>query len=198
VRTAAAPLALGRAGVLVFFTLAGHAAAQAPEPPGPWVLDVRGVTSSLPSGAMFHPAVSEETVIPSRGYGLDVGAHVYLLSLGPARFGLGADYLHLRGTAGPVAVRARALTPQLSVNFGTTSGWSYLSGGVGSAWVRSTVGTTTGEASRDSGGVTTTNYGAGARWFLTPHLGVGFDVRWHRLTDPKSTLLSLAVGFAVH
>jgi hypothetical protein len=30
--------------------------------------------------------------------------------------------------------------------------------------------------------VKTLNYGGGARWFVTDHLGVGFDLRWHKVS----------------
>jgi len=79
-----------------------------------------------------------------------------------------------------VTTTARYVSPQVSVNFGTHDGWSYLSGGVdvGSVSSRST-----GAAalSHDSGTKTGANFGGGARWFLGEHLGVGFDLRFHRL-----------------
>jgi opacity protein-like surface antigen len=76
------------------------------------------------------------------------------------------------------------LTPQLSLNFGHSLGWSYLSAGLGGAKVTSeatATGNVTTFTSLDSGWVKTINYGGGARWFLNDHLGVGFDLRWYKL-----------------
>ena len=197
-------LAVGRAGgqaavVALLLAVAVRAAAQTSGAPGPWVADVRAATAGAPADAAFFPPLSADTLIPSRGFGVDAGAHVYLFPLGPSRMGVGASYLHVRGTSDTVTATVRALAPQVSVNFGTTHGWSYLSGGVGRASVRTEIATETGTLERDSGGVTAVNVGGGARWFLTGHLGIGFDVRWHRLSGPaRVTILAAAAGFSVH
>ena len=60
------------------------AAAQAKSRPGPWVLDVRGVTSPVPTDPDYYPPLAA-VLVPERGFGVDVGAHVYLFNLGPAR-----------------------------------------------------------------------------------------------------------------
>ena len=72
-----------------------------PDRPGPWVVDIRGTTVSLPQDAAFFPDIPSSTAVPSRGYGIDVGAHIYLLQLGPARLGIGGMLLRARGTASP-------------------------------------------------------------------------------------------------
>jgi hypothetical protein len=45
------------------------------------------------------------------------------------------------------------------------------------------------------------NWGGGARWFLGPHLGIGFDVRVHHLAGsevlPKATAVSAAAGLSL-
>jgi hypothetical protein len=187
------------AALAAVLACAGRASAQAPEPPGPWVLDVRGATSGLPSDTAFYPPLSLDTLVPSRGFGFDIGAHVYPLSLGPARVGLGATYLRARGTSESVAANVGTLAPQVSFNFGSRNGWSYLSAGFGRAWIGTTAEQLTGTAEEESGGVRAVNFGGGARWFLTSHVGIGFDVRWHRLSStPQATLVSAAVGFSVH
>jgi hypothetical protein len=69
-----------------------------------------------------------------------------------------------------------------------------LSGGLGVAWV-----------SVDPGGlsesVRSINWGGGARWFLGPHFGVGFDIRVRTLAAgelvPKGTSLAAAVGLSL-
>jgi hypothetical protein len=191
-------------------TLAGTpAAAQiaAPGPPGPYVIDVHGATSAIPQDASFFPPVPTATIIPSRGYGFDVGAHVYLMRLGPGRLGIGASLLRVGGTASPPAPSPRPTSatttpatrpdvdatltifaPQLSYNFGSAEGWSYVSAGVGHTKV--TTGTSafggpgsgtsmTPERSVDSRTLSTINIGGGARWFAKAHLAFSFDVRFY-------------------
>jgi hypothetical protein len=174
------------------------AAAQAPDPVAGYVVDLRGATSGLPTESTFFPAIPADTIIPARGFGLDVGGHVYVLSLGPSRVGLGATYLRTRGTSPAVATDVGVLAPQVSFNFGTVQGWSYLSAGLGRGWIRTTAENETGTATADADPFTAVNYGGGARWFLARRLGVGFDVRFHRLSGPPSTsFLAAAVGFSV-
>lgn len=187
------------ASIVLLLATASRAAAQVPDPPGPWVIDVRGATSGVPSDTAFYPPLSTETLVPARGFGLDVGAHVYLFSLGPSRIGLGATYVRLRGTTPGVAATVTTVAPQVSFNFGTVNGWSYLSAGYGRAAVRATVEEGAGSATEDSGSLASLNVGGGARWFLTAHVGIGFDLRWHRLGGtPGASLLSASAGFSVH
>jgi hypothetical protein len=190
---------LGYVGLLLLLIDPARVHAQALEPPGPWVLDVRGATSGLPSDTTFFPTLAVDTLVPSRGFGFDVGAHVYLFSLGPARVGIGANYVQARGTSDTVTANVSTVAPQISFNFGSSNGWSYLGAGVGRAWVRTTAVQLSGTAEQETGGVASVNFGGGARWFLTSRLGVGFDVRWHRLSSTPSTmLLSAAAGFSIH
>ncbi len=182
------------AGVL----LGAPAAAQTPRPPGPWVFDLRGATSGLPTNTSFFPGIPAETLVPSRGFGFDVGGHIYLVTIGPSRVGVGAGYSRVRGTAPGISERVGALAPQVSFNFGTTYGWSYLSAGPGRAWVRSTVDRDTGTATADSGGIAAVNFGGGARWFMSDHVGIGFDVRLYRLSGaPGATLIAASVGISL-
>lgn len=190
-----------RAAALVAMLLlaAAPVAAQAPDPPGPWVIDIRGATSGLPSDTAFYPPISTDTLVPSRAFGGEAGAHVYLLTLGPARVGLGASYVRVRGTTTGVAATFSTLAPQVSFNFGSADGWSYLSAGYGQGSIETRADQETGTLTRDSGNLGSMNFGGGARWFLSSHFGVGFDLRWHRLSGtPRATLLSVAVGFSVH
>jgi hypothetical protein len=194
-------------------------AAQTDAPPGPYTIDVRGALGSLPQDASFFPAAPTGTPIPTGGAGFDIGGHLYLLRLGPARLGLGMNLLQVGAEASPrtpsasgsgspqrptmpqVTTRVRLFTPQLSFNFGSSRGWSYLSAGVGQI----TVSTTTSEfatsssteptvpaRTRDTGALQTVNFGGGARWFNTQHLAFSFDVRFHkargRTKDDVSTV----------
>jgi hypothetical protein len=154
--------------------LAAPAAAQAPAapPPGPYVADVRVATG--------------------RGLGVDLGAHVYIASLGSSRIGVGGTWLRLPGTTAEDVVTGEtaqgdpsvtAIAPQLSFNFGTAAGWSTLSAGYG----RARLGTGEWAGSINAGG--------GARWFLTDHAALGFDVRYHRLD--ADSVFAFSVGLSL-
>jgi hypothetical protein len=99
-----------------------------------------------------------------------------------------------------VQVTLRAIAPQVSLNFGTVDGWSYVGGGAGMTNVSART-VDSGEASGGSNSVMTINAGAGARWFVKRRLAVGFDARLHRLakTDSMSSslLFSIAAGISL-
>ena len=205
---------------------------QAPDRPGPYVIDVRGSTVGAPQAAGFYPAVPTGTLIPTRAFGFDLGGHVYLFQLGPARVGFGADLFRLRGTASPskpvttgstttpppapsapttpdITVSVTTIAPQISVNFGGSTGWSYLSAGLGRAQViteRSAF--DKGQAARlESGQVTSQNFGGGARWFTSDHLAFTFDIRFHLLSPgkpqgdvrgtPRTRIVSASAGISL-
>ena len=166
---------------------AGSTRAQSvvPGPPGPYVLDLRAATIGVPQAFGFYPDVPADILVPSRGFGVEAGGHVYFRTIGPARLGVGATYVHVRGTTGhEVSITLRTVTPQVSLNFGTSRGWSYLSGGLGLAQVRGRYAPEAldGEARvRSSGAFASVNAGGGARWFIRPRLAITFDLRMHRL-----------------
>jgi hypothetical protein len=207
-------LALTAAAAL---TSAPAAAQGVPAAPGPYVIDVHGTSSGLPQGAAFLPPVSAAAPVPARGAGFGVGAHVYAFRLGSARLGFGASLMNVRGEA--VAPRAtpsaststtperppgirvdmRTLAPQVSFNFGTADGWSYLSAGVGvTEIVARTIDL---DVRRETGRLMTVNAGGGARWFLTRHIAVGFDIRLHRVaaaeTMPAAMLFAVGGGISL-
>jgi hypothetical protein len=207
-----------------------------PSTPGPYVIDIRAPMSGLPSTSGFHPVLPANTLVPKRGFGLGVGGHVYVARLGVSRVGVGVDALRVRGTAVTpvtpststteagtpsssgtslsaasqidVAMSMTAVAPQVSFNFGTREGWSYLSGGYGVAQTRTEA---TGEQEspltgrttlvRDDGRSASINYGGGARWFIRDRVAVGFDLRFHRIagveTRPRATLVVASVGVSV-
>ena len=79
-----------------------------------------------------------------------------------------------------MTTRLSGFAPQISFNFGRDEGWSYFSGGLGSARMTS---------ERDDVPVTGTpsrtqmlNYGGGARFFNTPHLAFTFDIRFYAIS----------------
>lgn len=196
--------------------------AQAKEPIGWFVLDLRAASVGLPAVAGWTPVVPENTQVPARALGAEAGAHVYLLRLPGITFGLGATLLTGRSTSSPpppggtpqtipeVTTKLRSIVPQVSMNFGHSMGWSYLSVGLGRTRVESQATLSAGTITfipRDSGWIKTLNYGGGARWFINDHLGVGFDLRWHKLSivsatatrpgAPRASLLTAAAGLVL-
>jgi len=217
VRATAAVWLLLAAGVLA--GPPAHAQTAGPGPPGPYAFDLRGATTGLPQARTFYPEFPAGTRIPARGFGFDVGAHVYLFRLGVARVGVGANWIQVRGTTQTlgttststssstsssttatattfpdVATTARIAAPQVSFNFGTHDGWSYLSVGYDTGAITSK-GNGSPATSRESSGLTGYNAGGGARWFMSEHLAVGFDLRLHRLGG--AGLFSLSAGVSV-
>lgn len=212
VRRSAAP-------ALLALFLAPPAFAQGADPPGPYVIDVRGTTAGLSKKPGFYPPLPSAALVPSRGFGVDAGGHVYAGTLGPARLGFGASVIRTRATApavvqfegsdereeviGPrIVALFTAIEPQVSFNFGTRAGWSYLSGGVGMGEVAtSAVAQDGSEATLSTGWRRTINLGGGARWFMKPRLGVGFDIRLHRVlrgpVTPQASSLAVSAGFSV-
>ena len=182
--------------MLTMVALGSGANAQSlnPGPPGPFVFDVRGTTSNMPSDVALFPGLSTGATVPARGFGGSVGGHFYALQIGPARLGLGVDALMVRGTTEDANSLLTSVDPQISMNFGTANGWSTLSAGVGVTRI-----------SADPGGVSESvrsfNWGGGARWFINPHFGVGFDLRIHHLAAgdllTKQKVISLAAGMSL-
>ena len=180
---------------LVLATLLGsrvEAQSLRPGPPGPFVIDVRGATIGIPASPGLYPDLGEQFVVPARGFGFDVGGHIYFLRVGPARLGLGVNVIHVRGTATDANATFRTVAPQLSFNFGTSDGWSYLSVGAGTARVDAV----------ETASSSAINAGGGARWFINRHIAVGFDIRMHKIAADgdvmgQSTQLSASVGFSL-
>jgi outer membrane protein with beta-barrel domain len=191
---------------------AAPAAGQAPARPGPWVLDIRGVTSAVPTDTTFYPTLTS-TIVPSRGFGADLGGHVYLFNLGPARVGFGANVMFVRASvtapsttepgsaAGQhVALTMRVVAPQISFNFGSRDGWSYLSAGLGSGVVNTETAVDS-PGKQHSGQLRTVNYGGGARWFMTPRLAFGVDLRAYQLAagggTPRVSVFAAGAGLSI-
>ncbi len=210
------------AGAAFVLLAASVSAAQTADPIPRFVADVRAATVGLPTAPGWTPRVPVNAEVPSRALGVEAGAHVRLVGLGPIMLGAGLALVAARGstaaqaavgapTAPPeVSTRLTSLAPQVSLNFGRRLGWSYVSLGFGWAKVSS-------EASAPAApGVPATleqdwsgapNFGAGARWFVNDHVGVGFDLRWHQLATvgatasrpgaPRDTLFVLGAGISL-
>jgi opacity protein-like surface antigen len=219
---------LAAALLIALLVTGAPAAAQSTSRPGPWALDVRGVTSPVPEQTVFYPTLDRTALIPGRGFGFDLGVHLYLLNLGAARLGIGADLFYVRGKTTPlvptpaagsgttassvgqaVEVDLRMLAPQVSFNFGSREGWSYLSAGLGTAdVVTRTAGVLPGRRQQSSR-LNALNVGGGARWFVKSHLAVGFDIRMHNIgagtveapaplvATPSMRILTVAVGLSI-
>jgi hypothetical protein len=192
--------------------LSGPLGAQTrPEPRAPllrsWprvVADLRGATSGVPSDVAFYPPLPGEVLVPSRGFGLDAGGHVYGGKVGPARLGFGANVILVRATQVDITTVERLIAPQVSFNFGTPDGWSYISGGLGAGAITGRVTAEGVKTEQPSGTVAAINVGGGARWFMTGRVAFTFDLRLHRLgagardgqTTPAAMLGAASAGFS--
>ena len=162
-------------------------------PPGPFALDVRLAMPSFNTGsALADPLGFRTDQLPGRGWGLLVGAHVYPLRRKRFALGLGADLVRTSGSQAPdpesdtadtdptVETRFNALVPQLSLNFGTSRGWSYIGGGY--AFMKRATGDVDAEVPLGPR-LRGIHYGGGARWFMSPHVAFSFDLRFYRIPE---------------
>jgi hypothetical protein len=206
-------------------TASAQGAQDAPpgkEPIGRFAADARVSMPGFKEDAAVAAVVGvDATELPGRGFGLAFGAHVYPLRMGVVTLGLGGEVMASRasntipaategGPDGPtVKTRFSAVSPQVSFNFGSSEGWSYVSGGLG--WSRFGVEL---EQTGTSGGVDaesdprrkTINYGGGARWFTRKHLAVSIDLRFYAVSPqlatgtkpalPRTRLMVLSFGAA--
>jgi hypothetical protein len=194
------------------------AAAQQPDaPPGPFALDVRWAMPSFNTGsAVADPLGFRTAQLPSRGWGLDLGAHVYPIRGKRVALGLGADLIRTKGSKAPdpedeaavndptLETRFTAFVPQVSLNFGTGRGWSYIGGGY--AWTQRATGDVEADVPLGPRAMGL-HYGGGARWFLNPHVAFSFDLRFFRLPEqadegttvpfqPKTRLFMASAGLS--
>jgi hypothetical protein len=187
---------LGLAIVLMVFGAASPATGQSltPGPPGPFVLDVRGVTSGIPATETLFSGLPAGSAVPTRGFGGNVGGHVYAFQMGPGRLGFGMEMSFTGGSSADASATLISVDPQVSFNFGTSDGWSYLSAGVGVTRISA-------DPVAVSDTVRAFNWGGGARWFFRPPLGFGFDVRVRHLSEsevlPGSMTVAAGVGFSL-
>ena len=200
----------------LILTMRGLGEAQDEPPPiGPFVVDVRASVPNFPRDPQLAAGRGLDAgELPGRALGVDVGIHVYLLTWKVVTVGIGGQLTLARSHFSPepdsglraVTERVISIAPQLSLNFGSGDGWSYLSGGVGSTiWSLAPDGQPPGPADQER--LQTLNYGGGARWFSNPHLAFTFDVRFHAVTvgtpylgrpgSPRTTLLVMSAGVSL-
>jgi hypothetical protein len=192
-----------------------RAFAQTPSPRiGPFVVDLRGTFPNFPDSAELAESRGiAATDLPGLGIGVQVGAHLYFFKWKAVTVGIGGELMTSRAhaaaqTAGLPSVTERftSLAPQLSLNFGSSKGWSYLSGGISvSTW--SIVPDGSAPLPVDEERLKTINYGGGARWFAKKHLAFTFDVRFYAINpstsftgfppSPRTTLLVIGAGVSV-
>jgi hypothetical protein len=194
--------------------------AQAREPVGPFVADVRIGLPGFKDDAAVAAAIGVATAdMPGRGLGLALGAHWYPVGNSRLALGVGGEILASGASrqpeppesgmpvADPVGVRTRfwTVSPQVSLNFGSSRGWSYLSGGIGWGGFR-----TEREDAPVADGVSrprVLNYGGGARWFAREHLAFAVDLRFYAVSAqeattgrpayPSMTLMVFSAGVAI-
>ncbi len=205
--------------VLVFASVAvGPARAQEPPPRiGPFVIDLHATVPRFPSEDPELAASRGMTLgeLPGSGLGVQVGVHLYPLRWRAVTFGIGGELTKGRARQTPAAgvklvrpseERFTSIAPQLSFNFGTGHGWSYISGGMGQS-TRAVVPEGQEGFPPDAERLKTINYGGGARWFMKDHLAFSLDVRFYAInpgtpyggfpSSPRTTLMIIGAGVSV-
>jgi hypothetical protein len=219
-------LARMRAFALSLFILAAVSfarPARAQDPPpriGPFVIDLHGTFPRFPEDQFVADSRGMSLAeLPGTGLGVQVGIHVYPVRWKAITIGLGGEYASGRArqtppdgvtTLRPAEERFTSLAPQISFNFGNGHGWSYISGGLGTAtW--SIVPQGQDGYPPDSEKLKTVNYGFGARWFAKSHVAFSLDVRFYAMNPgaggevqgtpfpgtPRTTLLIFGAGISV-
>lgn len=176
----------------------GDALAQVQAPKiGIFAVDLRGVFARFgPTPEQAAAIGYHELDLPPRGWGIDVGAHVYPVRWYRVALGIGANVMRSAGHMAPVNAigeptgresdtRFRAVSPQVSVNFGSREGWSYLSGGIGYATFA--ISNAAYPEPETLPKRRTINYGFGGRWAFREHVAFSLDFRFYRIAAQEAT-----------
>ncbi len=210
--------------VLLVLAAAVPASAQTVERLPWFAADLQGAWVGMPTAEGWVPTVSATTPLPGRAWGFAGGLTAYPLKLGVMTLGLGLSMHRGKSTSAPlmstatktavpsttaVTTQITSLLPQVSFNFGHRLGWSYLSAGVGRSKVVSSseaFGTLPAQEVPEAWN-SALNFGGGARWFMKPHLGAGFDVRFTKLGSraaadglpaaKRTQMLTISVGISI-
>lgn len=209
-----------RAFAAIGILLLCSAAAWAQDPPPRipfFVADLHATVPKFPASPAL--ALSRNLTLaelPGPGLGAQIGIHVYPIKWRAITFGIGGEVAGSRSRFTPPSTSTADLhsteekfltaAPQLSFNFGTGHGWSYLSGGIGlSQW--SLIPDGREPFPGDTERLKTINYGGGARWFPKSHLAFSFDVRFYAINpgspyfgnpgSPRTTLVVVGAGISV-
>jgi opacity protein-like surface antigen len=180
-----------------------------------FVIDARGSLAKFGLRPDTATALGVQAAdMPGPGLGITAGAHVYLLPLGRVVLGAGGEVMLTARSrqkiddkgepSGPLLKsRAFSVSPQVSLNFGRATGWSYVSAGYGvTSWE-----TWNDAGDRPDRRASGLNYGGGARWFFAPHVAFSLDLRFYRMPAAEATpiaaarpgqrLLILSAGFSL-
>jgi len=94
----------------------------------------------------------------------------------------------------------RVIAPQISFNFGSQDGWSYLSAGLGTGSVN-TQAERVAPVKYESGQRRAVNFGGGARWFIKPRAAFSVDLRAYQLAagdgTPRISVFAVGAGLSI-
>jgi hypothetical protein len=218
---------------LLLASSAHPAFAQDPPLPIPWVIvDLHGSLPRFPSddAQLAESRGMNVAELPGSGLGVQLGLHLYPLHTHLVTVGVGGELATGRARQTPPAgatvksasgvvtllraaeERITSVSPQLSLNFGNGSGWSYLSVGLGqTTWSIAPADLVDYPPNSDK--LKTLNYGGGGRWFIRPHVAFSFDVRFYAINPgtaafnpgttivfpgtPRTTLLIIGAGISL-
>lgn len=179
--------------------------AQGRNPVGPFAADARIAIPRFKQDVTVASSIGVDSLaMPTRGLGLVVGASWYPVHMGRVTLGLGGELLLSRGSKTPeaeddpdegappmepgstVTTRFTSASPQVSLNFGSNRGWSYLTGGLG--WGALTTEREDEPVGDGDSRPRVLNYGGGARWFAKEHLAFALDLRFYAVgAQPAGT-----------
>lgn len=160
-----------------------------------FVVDARGAFARLGQDATTATGLGATALeLPASGIGAAAGAHAYVWRGQTMALGFGGEAIFARasrellGTDGKatgksINRRLRALSGNLSLNFGRRAGWSYLTAGIGPTSFESYYAGTTPDGLRPA----SLNFGGGARWFNWEHLAFTADLRFYQTKPALAT-----------
>ena len=208
---------------VIVMSAARPVCAQEPPPRiGPFALDLHGVVPRFGDDLQLAQSrnLTSQAELPGSGLGVSAAAHVYLPKIFGMTVGLGGEVIIARSSTSPEASATttatirpvteifKEISPQLSLNFGSGNGWSYLSAGIGQTiWSIVPEGQTPLPADEEV--IRTLNYGGGARWFAKKHLAFSLDVRLYEIpagttiapgaldASPRTLLLVIGAGISI-
>lgn len=188
---------------LILFGTVHDLRAQIREPVGPFVVDARVALPRFKEDVGVASAIGVDSVaLPTRGLGLVLGAHWYPVRSARIALGVGGEVLLSSASRTPeaedpaegapptaaaptVETRFSAVSPQISLNFGSGRGWSYLTGGFG--WAGFTTERDDAPVADPESRPRVLNYGGGARWFAREHVAFAVDLRFYALGAQEAT-----------
>jgi hypothetical protein len=177
--------------------------AQVREPVGPFAADVRVAMPRFKEDVIVASDIGVDSIdMPTSGLGLVFGAHWYPVRSRRVTLGVGGEILLSRGSKTPevaeddglppavpgptVNTRFSSVSPQVSLNFGSNRGWSYLTGGLG--WGGFVTEREDAPVADGDSSPRVLNYGGGARWFVKQHVAFALDLRFYAVGAQEATI----------